>query len=89
MKNRKVYKMKKLTREECEAQIFNKMLEIRDIAAAYMGRTPTYITASWVINDRNVGSVMLNNEYYSVDEDTPINMYRHIDREGEMVTDND
>lgn len=86
---RKVYKMEKLTREECEAQIIDKMLEIRDIAAAYMGRTPTYITATWIINDRNLGRVMFNNEYYGADKDKPINMYRRIDLEGEMVTDND
>lgn len=86
---RKVCKMKKLTREECEAQICKKVLEIRDIAAAYMGTTPTYIDASWIINDRNFCSVMFNNEYYGADKDKPINMYRHIDREGEMVTDND
>ena len=86
---RKVYKMEKLTREECEAQIIDKVLEIRDIAAAYMGRTPTYINASWIINDRNLCRVMFNNEYYGVDKDKPINVYRHIDREGEMVTDND
>ena len=65
------------------------MLEIRDIAAAYMGRTPTYINASWIINDRNLGRVMFNNEYYGADKDKPINMYRRIDLEGEMVTDND
>ena len=86
---RKVYKMEKLTCEECKAQIIDKMLEIRDIAAAYMGRTPTYITATWIINDRNLGRVMFNNEYYGADKDKPINMYRHIDLEGEMVTDND
>jgi len=85
MKNGKVYKMEKLTREECEAQIIDKVLEIRDIAAAYMGRTPTYITASWIVNDRNLCSVMFNNQFYSVDEDKPINMFR----EGEMATDND
>ena len=81
--------MEKLTREECEAHICKKMLEIRDIAAAYMGRTPTYITATWIINDRNLGRVMFNNEYYGEDKDKPINMYRRIDLEGEMVTDND
>ena len=77
--------MEKLTREECEAQIIDKVLEIRDIAAAYMGRTPTYITASWIVNDSNLGGVMFNNQFYSVDEDKPINMFR----EGEMATDND
>lgn len=75
--------MEKLTREECEAQIIDKVLEIRDIAAAYMGRTPTYIDSVWIINDKNSCSVMFNNAYYGIDKDKPIDMYRRIDREGD------
>lgn len=69
--------MAELTREQCEAAILAKILEIRDIAAEYMDRTPDFLTTTWYV-DGTTSYVNVNNRYYREDGDKPIDKHQFI-----------
>lgn len=69
-----------MTREECESQIIAKLAEIREIAAEYMEREPTYLTMLVTHEEGKTGSYSCNNCYWSEDgddNDKPINGWEY------------
>jgi hypothetical protein len=65
-----------MTREQAEAQIYDKILEIEEIYKKYYPGNTSYLNMTIVD-----GAVLVNNKYYdkkSVDEHYPINFCKRL-----------